>query len=300
MARSKDHGSLPNPLETPCRGLSPAKRSLQLHILGRYLRNIKRFKNEITMLCLPGQSGWDIEYALSHDIVSKVVGIERDKDIYAKLRDRYEENSRVEVINDSTSRYLKDTDRRFDLIYLDYCSPFSGMIRVDLETIFSRQIIGTDKDMPSPNNPKVGKLMIAFLASRESPSDQVMQENFYSNIFEAAGVEEEPIHTVDRSRFLRLSFNGFLARMRRVNQSARRNVISGVRSCENRQFVNTEAPTWYAYDSLNAPMLTADITFRGYSYKASTYRLNRDCWLLRGKYRDVTKVAVKGFHGMGT
>lgn len=153
--------------------INPSKRMSQRRFLSPMARNLMRYTNELTILCLPGIKGWDISYLLSlHKKgkinIKKIIGIERNLDVYTVLTNKFKnqiECGVIEINNVSTTEYINSTNENFDIIYLDYFSNWNSLLKLDIELIIKRKLIKSG-----------GKLAITFYGSRESTHDSIRND----------------------------------------------------------------------------------------------------------------------------
>lgn len=211
----------------PVRGLNPSKRMVQSAVLGRILRNARRSSDTFRALCLPGESGWDVEYLRRYG--AKVVALERNSAVADSLRNRYF-GPGVDVIEGHSSSYfLRDPDP-FDLIYLDYYTNFSSVLRADVKMIFRRGWLKLN-----------GKLVVSFYASRENPADSAEQLMHYEDL--CAWMGEEPESNPSRMRLRQLAYHGLIANIRCLP------VRPLPRGHPERRYIGTTAPAWWGYES---------------------------------------------------
>lgn len=261
---------------------NPEKRSLQLHILGRSLRNRRRnVKSDINVICLPGQTAWDVHYFLGHDSIKNIVAIERISERAQNLREKFKDEPRVTVFEGWTTEFLEKTDMRFEIAYLDYYSTFSSLIRTDIDLLFRRRIV-----------PPGGKIIVGFYAERGPTFEHIRQYLDCEDLFKMAGVEPPLKEDMSRALLLTRAFNGFIARYRWVSPG---NVLP---RSKDQSFVGTMAPSWYAYNGTPGNMLVADLSIRSYGSERKWYDLNRECWLRTGRYEEPKRRTIKSLSGV--
>ena len=259
-------------------GVNPAKRSMQRFVLGRILRHPHN-KGPYTVLCMPGETCWDVDYFSSFDRVARVIVIERDPEVAAIIRNKTEGNHKVEIYEESVSTFLMNTPDKIDILYLDYYSNLNLSVLQDIRLIFQREIV-----------PLGGKIVVGFLGARETPSAQVGQQLLFDhlNSYAPCGEEWDAIEA-DRRRCI--AFNALVASHRTQRSPM---APKGEYACHNKTFnesgmayTTTTGPLWHRYKTETASMLTGvfSINRRTKTSSPGTVRAAMDVWYVRNNWR---------------
>jgi hypothetical protein len=269
--------------------VNPTKRSIQLKILRDIFWN-RRDVNLRTAVCLPGQSGWDIEYLLKvgegHPRVSdleRIIGIEKEPSIAEQLRKRYRDVPQVEIFQGTVGEFFYDANVAADLIYLDYCSALTlGRIQ-EIELMFRNKVLA-----------ERGRLIVAFSNAHEPVSAQLAQRRLFEDM-DRHWKSGESWASMDPDRRRCVAFNALLARQRVWSSTGNR----------GHNHINQYAGTvpinrWYRYPSVGGSMLTGACMMWKYgtsvNVKATNLKDQRDRWLARDHWRiqDVKKPKTIG------
>jgi len=258
---------------------NPSKRAVQRFILGRILRHPHK-KVPITVVCLPGESCWDVRFFSGYSRVQKIIALEKDPEVAEVIRAKTSNNPKVEVIETSTSKFLAETEETLDLIYLDYYSNFNLAVMQDLQIIFRRKLL-------EPG----GKCVVGFYAARESEHAQVAQRFLFEDL-DTRVPSEENWEDMEFDRRRCVAFNSLVARYRL------RPVRPLPQGHPERTYATTTAPLWYRYPTDSASMLVGYFTLNTHNRTSTTDAIKqaKDCWYVRGNWsiRDVKRTDLGG------
>jgi hypothetical protein len=246
-----------------------SKRSVQRKVLGRILQNFRnRQDGKLTVLCLPGQSGWDLRYFQSREEVGHIVAIERNPEIAADLRCRFPD---VEVFEGESSTYLASTDTKFHLLYLDYCSNFHAGVEWDIRTVFRRQILH-----------ETGKVICNLLGARDSLLDQERHRALYED-FVLANPWPERWEDISMERRRLVAMNALIGGYRTYPLRPWR------RGDPRRVYATTSSVSWLRYKTNSNYMYTGWFTLNRYTNKADrgAVRLAPHRWFVTGEVKTV-------------
>lgn len=248
-----------------------SKRKLQTIVLHRASQNLSRYVKNQRVLCLPGQSGWDLDYFRVNKHVVEIVGLEEDKEIYGKLCKRYKNVGKIDLQNLKTSEFLVSTDKKFDIIYLDYFSNLNTTVRFDIETILERQALN-----------KWGKCIVNFYGARETITDQYVNEKLYKD---ACLFFNQPMKHLGNPEMLRCAaFNALVIQ------------------CRRKYKLRCSSVAWKKYltQNNNAHMYTGWFSINSYGSRSdsSAVRVSPDNWFLTGEYGSIPLVRAKNFAGV--
>jgi len=225
------------------------KRSLQRKMLYEIFRNpLTKAASPLSVACLPGKTGWDLEYFAKREEVGKLVGIERDPDLVRMLRKR-KWGRPVEIFEGTVTEYLRQLASPLHLLYLDYCSNFGHSMMQDIDIILRERVLHPG-----------GKCIVAFLNSRESADVRVAQQRLFE---EADGVLPSGEHwdALDPDRQRCAAFNALLCRYRARSVHPR----WGARFKQRRTYVGAlPVHQWHRYSVAGGSMLTGYFTVSKY------------------------------------
>jgi|GEM_PF-6682790 len=247
------------------------KRKLQTLVLGRAIGNLSRYRKNLNILCLPGEQGWDIEFFDTYKAVDEIVCLEEDSLIYNRIAGRYRSKKGVTILNMKTSEFLATTEKKFDVIYIDYFSNLSSVVRFDLEMIFDRRIIRPG-----------GKCVVNLYGSRESLSDKYA--NIKNYIDACATYGQTPDLNNNQGLFRARCFNAHMI------------------NCKRKYRVNCSSPSWLKYRSGKAFMYTGWFTVNSYKSKnrrcSGAVKISPHLWFMDGKCANIKEVRAKGTYGV--
>jgi len=230
-----------------CYGLldtKPAKRLAQRSSLGPFLSELSSripLSEGLSVLCLPGASGWDARFFSECPAVSRVVGVERDSEVSNSLRAAVASEPKVEVVESDLATYLETTRERFDLVYFDYFSNFNFAVEWHLRVLLRRQILRPG-----------GVYAANFLGARESLAIQSRNRVLFEDL--ATG---ESWDSAESARRRLVAFNSLLAGFRRhpVRES-----VGGREGF----FADFGLPSWSSYKTKSASMFSCCSRLFGY------------------------------------
>jgi hypothetical protein len=261
------------------------KRATQLEMLDRALLNRPYPDDGLTVACMPGEEGWDTDY-FSMEIhnryrpIKKIIAIECDPVVANKIREHTKNNPKVEVYEGTVNEFLRTTNEKIDILYLDYYASFTYTIYQDMMMVFKRNLL----------NPRA-RVIVAFQSARESGNNQIMQQDLYESAISYLGAEG-----IDYKMHSRrcMAFNGLLLQHRYMSMNF-----------ENPSYHSIDPPKYYQYQG-NTPMVTCCFAYNG-SYSEplpapaptigkenpkKNVGTHYDKWLLRNHYA-VEKLVVK-------
>jgi len=110
----------------------------------------RKRKKELDIFCFPGDT-WEFEKMLlsktdQTNLVMKFEGIEQNKEVFnnafnAALQLKQDtKNHSYNIVEDNAFDYLKTTDKKFDIIYLDWLGTWETEKKHELTCIFLRQL----------------------------------------------------------------------------------------------------------------------------------------------------------------
>lgn len=259
---------LENPLDIV---MNPSKRKLHVKMLHQVIWRLENqvFPNrKLNVLCMPGISGWDIEFFKRREHVGKIVAVEENEEVYLALKERYPD---LEIHNTQTSEYLRHTNLKFDIIFLDYFATFSSVVKFDVATVYKRKLINDS-----------GYLLINIYGARDPVHE------FYNNVDLANEILEYhnlPLVAIDDSERIRcLAFNSLIFSL-----------------CREHGY-GFGCPGWRKYKSNSAYMYTACMTFKGEVSYRQIKRLRahtpRNDWFVQFKIPETTSVIAMPMDGM--
>lgn len=256
---------------------NPCKRHIQRKLLGRAIRNLCRYRKSLTVVCLPGESAWDIKYFLGFKDVAKIIAIESDDIVFNKLKVKFNGFDRVKLVNKTTTEFFYNSEENsFDIVYLDYFSNFSSSVKFDLRLLFERSLLR-----------EKGKVCIGFYGARESKSS--FYENFYYCKKFCERFDQRPPNKENLDLIRPLSFNAFIWSLRATSRA------------------RITSPAWFRYETKKCWMYVGLFSYngetkrRGSVHCAIKYSLSRWFNLKPREVRKSVFVAgnIKKFHPNG-
>lgn len=230
--------------------LNDEKRALQRHLFGK----IVDARSPRSVLCLPGETGWDAHFFSQYRSIERIVGLERERnwDLYKKIRSITKHLPKVEMVLSTTTSFLKNTSETFDLVYLDYCGKFGSEAKEDLSTIVDRQIVSEG-----------GDVVVAFWSAQESNLEKEMHERYF-DLLSARVPSREWWEYIDPFRRRAVAFNAFLTTL----------------------WAKFESPRWFVYRGTGGPMLVGHFIVSEYGESLPTEEIEQsaDAWYARGRH----------------
>lgn len=260
---------LENGLEAQYQTINASKRKLQTLVLGRAYNNLRRYKTTFNILCLPGITGWDIEYFKSFKGTISITALEDDAKVFELLANKYKNVGNIKIVNMRTSEFLATTNEKFDIIYLDYYTNLSMTVRFDITTIFRRSLLL-----------EMGKLIINIYGARETIPDQYTNIELRKEMWAKYGwaVQEE---------------GGELERCRAFNAL--------IMKCRWDLKILTTAPSWAKYKSNNTFFYTAWLSYNGVSARRTNAaaEYSPHVWAMTGARSNIPEIVAKNMSGVG-
>jgi hypothetical protein len=264
--------------------INPAKRALQAKLLGCYFHQVRsKGLAPVTVACLPGRSGWDLDYFFRQEEVERIICIERDKEIADHLREKSSGMEGVEIFQGEVAEYLMSIDYQIDLIYLDYCSYFNLSVMQDIDILLRREIL-----------PPRGRCMVAFINARESKKASIAQQLLFEDVDQyLPSMEKWEDIEADRRRCI--AFNCLTQRYRVRPYTRKSHGCSKVV-----HYIGANAvPRWHRYSTVAGSVLTGVFTMRGYGHRFVSYRGgHNDTLYVRGTHSIVQREPPQSVTGV--
>jgi len=241
-----------------------AKRKAQGIMFNNVLHSliVHRKLKAMEVLCLPGIAGWDINFFNSRRVKANIIALERSEPIFNTLKNKYPD---VKVLNTTSSEFLNSTNKKFNVIYLDYFCPFNEQIRLDLELIFRRNLLFDG-----------GKVCFTFYSKRESITTTI-KNRLYTEDFCKVFNEKVPTNT-EQLRILNI--NAFIFMFLR-------NVLKqGVKAAQLNKYETSAGFMYNCWLHYTKPLSYG----RNSDGLLKTKKSTRDLWLRQGEYKHVTQI----------
>jgi hypothetical protein len=246
---------------------NPTKRSLQFRLLNRLLDKRSSLRPPLTVACMPGKNGWDIDFFLARPEVLRIYAIERDEVIADHLRKKVEDEERVVIFTGSVAEFLLTLEPgELDLIYLDYCSSFGFYAMQDIRILLQRRILQEG-----------GKCLVGFFGSRERPAVRIAHSLLFEEAesLQPSGENWQDIKP-DRQRCI--AFNALLFQQRR------RSIYPRTKGQTPSYILVPPVCQWYRYPTVGGSMLVGFFTVRKYGRRGHDKLRSDDKLYVRGRF----------------